>query len=38
VTGLLDAAGFRIESLREFYLDKTPRPVGFHSRGIAVPA
>lgn len=38
VRGLFDAAGFRIETLREFYLDKTPRPVGFHSRGIAVPA
>lgn len=36
VAHLLQQAGFRIAELTEFYLPRTPRPVGYHFRGTAV--
>ncbi|GGC64787.1 class I SAM-dependent methyltransferase [Chelatococcus reniformis] len=38
VTAMLRQAGFQIHELAEFYLPKTPRAVGFHARGVAMPA
>jgi ubiquinone/menaquinone biosynthesis C-methylase UbiE len=38
VARLLQQAGFRFADLVEFYLPRTPRPIGFHSRGTAVHA
>jgi ubiquinone/menaquinone biosynthesis C-methylase UbiE len=35
VAALLDTAGWRIEALDRFYLDKAPRPFGFHYLGSA---
>jgi SAM-dependent methyltransferase len=33
--GLLAGAGFQIAEIERFYLPRTPKPVGFHCRGIA---
>jgi SAM-dependent methyltransferase len=33
--GLLTGAGFQIEEIERFYLPRTPKPVGFHCRGVA---
>lgn len=36
VAHLLQQAGFRIAELTEFYMPRTPRPVGYHYRGTAI--
>ncbi len=35
--GLLAGAGFQIGEIERFYLPRTPKPVGFHCRGVASP-
>jgi SAM-dependent methyltransferase len=35
--GLLTGAGFQIGEIERFYLPRTPKPVGFHCRGVASP-
>ncbi|NWG24661.1 MAG: methyltransferase domain-containing protein [Pseudorhodoplanes sp.] len=37
-TALLREAGFDIQAVERFYLDGSPRPVGFHCRGVATAA
>lgn len=37
-TGLLREAGFDIQAVERFYLEGSPRPVGFHCRGVAMTA
>ncbi|WP_424627377.1 class I SAM-dependent methyltransferase [Bradyrhizobium sp. SYSU BS000235] len=36
--GLLAGAGFQIGEIERFYLPRTPKPVGFHCRGVASPS
>jgi ubiquinone/menaquinone biosynthesis C-methylase UbiE len=32
---LIAVAGFAVEAIDRFYLSRTPRPIGFHFRGVA---
>ncbi|MET3666611.1 class I SAM-dependent methyltransferase [Caulobacter sp. 1776] len=38
VTAAIEAAGFRLDEVRRFYFDKTPRPLGWCEQGVASPA
>jgi ubiquinone/menaquinone biosynthesis C-methylase UbiE len=38
IQGLVEAAGFRFESVRKFYLPKAPRPMGWFTLGVATKA
>jgi SAM-dependent methyltransferase len=38
VAAAIEAAGFRLDEARRFYMDKTPRPLGWCEQGVARPA
>jgi ubiquinone/menaquinone biosynthesis C-methylase UbiE len=38
VTAGIEAAGFALEAAERFYIDKTPRPLGWCEQGVARPA
>lgn len=38
VTSAIEAAGFKLDEARRFYVDKTPRPLGWCEQGVASQA
>ena len=38
VTAAIETAGFALDEARRFYIDKTPRPLGWCEQGVARPA